>query len=66
MATLITIVLFISVIVIALYAFGFFSTPYLNAFRFAFYLLLVLLTLSIWYGVIDHSYQGYEPIVRTP
>ena len=51
--TFATAILFVAVIVIALYAFGVFNTPYLDAFRFAFYLLLVLLVLSIWFGVME-------------
>lgn len=56
-----TAILFVAVIVIALYAFGMFNTPYLDAFRFAFYLLLVLLVLSIWFGVMEPPYKGYDP-----
>ena len=53
MMTFASAILFVAVIVIALYAFGVFNTPYLDAFRFAFYLLLVLLVLSIWFGVME-------------
>ena len=56
-------VLLTAVIVVALYAFGLFSTPYLGAFRFTFYLLLALLILSIWFGTGDHPYEGYDPTV---
>jgi hypothetical protein len=61
MMTFATAILFVAVIVIALYAFGVFNTPYLDAFRFAFYLLLVLLVLSIWFGVMESPYKGYDP-----
>jgi hypothetical protein len=60
MMTFATAILFVAVIVIALYAFGVFNTPYLDAFRFAFYLLLVLLVLSIRFGVMP-PYKGYDP-----
>lgn len=61
MMTFLTAILFVAVVVIALYAFGVFNTPYLDAFRFAFYLLLVLLVLSIWFGVMEPPYKGYDP-----
>jgi hypothetical protein len=60
MLTMTTAVLFMCAIVIALYAFGFFNTPYLGAFRFTFYLLLVLLVLSVWVGITDQPYDGYN------
>ena len=63
MVTLTTAVLFLCAILIALYAFGIFSTPYTGAFRFAFYLLLVLTVLSFWFGMTDHPYEGYDPTV---
>ena len=62
MLTLTTALLLLAVIIIALYAFGVFNTPYLDAFRFAFYLLLALLVMSIWFSVIEHlPYEGYDP-----
>jgi hypothetical protein len=63
MLTLTTGLLLLAVIVIALYAFGVFDTPYLGAFRFTFYLLLVLLVLSVWYGTINTPQEGYDPTV---
>ena len=63
MVTLTTAVLFMCAIIIALYAFGLFSTPFLGAFRFTFYLLLVLMVLSVWLGVIDQPDEGYSPTV---
>lgn len=65
MLTLTTGLLLLAVIVIALYAFGVFNTPYLGAFRFAFYLLLVLLALAVWYGTMNPSHEGYDPTVGT-
>jgi hypothetical protein len=63
MLTLWTGLLLAAIIVIALYAFGLFNTPYLSAFRFTFYLLLALLILSIWFGTGDQPNQGYDPTV---
>ena len=63
MLTLTTGLLLLAVIVIALYAFGVFNTPYLGAFRFAFYLLLVLLVLSVWFGTTNHPNEGYDATV---
>ena len=60
MLTLVTGLLLTALIVAALYAFGIFSTPYLDAFRFAFYLLLVLLVLSVWFSIGNQPYSGYD------
>jgi hypothetical protein len=56
MLTFTTAMLLVAIIITALYAFGVFNTPYLDldAFRSAFYLLLVLLVLAVWFGVIEH------------
>ena len=59
MMTLLTGLLVTAVIVIALYAFGVFNTPYLDAFRAAFYLLLVLLILSVWFST-GHQYTQQQ------
>jgi hypothetical protein len=63
MLTLLTGLLLTAVIVVALYAFGIFNTPYLDAFRFAFYLLLVLLVLSVWFSIGNEPYKGYDATV---
>jgi len=63
MMTLLTGLLLAAVIVIALYAFGVFETPYLDAFRIAFYLLVVLLVLSFWFGVSNQPNQSYDSTV---
>lgn len=65
MLTLTTALLFTGLIVAALYTFGIFNTPYTGAFRFAFYLLLVLLLLSVGISLIDHPDKGYDPTVQT-
>jgi hypothetical protein len=56
--------LLFALIILALYAFGVFSTPYLEAFRFAFYLVLVLLALTIGLSLIQYPYEGYDPTVQ--
>ena len=58
MLTLMIAILLIAVTIVALYTFGVFDTPYLDAFRFAFYLLLVLLVLSVWFAVTEHPPQA--------
>lgn len=63
MLTLLTGLLLTAIIVVALYAFGVFNTPYLGAFRFTFYLLLALLILAVWFGTGDHPNEGYDPAV---
>ena len=63
MMTLLTGLLLLGVIVIALYAFGVFDTPYLDAFRAAFYLLLVLLILSVWFSIGHQANEPHPPTV---
>ena len=63
MLTLVTGLLLTALIVVALYAFGIFNTPYLDAFRFTFYLLLVLLVLSVWFGIGNQPSGGYDATV---
>jgi len=66
MLTFVAAVVFILLIVLALYVFGIFSTPYFEAFRFAFYLLLVILVLILGIGFLNHPFKGYEPTARIP
>lgn len=63
MLTLLTGLLLTAVIIVALYAFGAFDTPYLDAFRAAFYLLLVLLMLSVWFTIGHQPYEGHVATV---
>ena len=63
MMTLLTGVLLTAVVVFALYAFGVFNTPYTDAFRATFYLLLVLLILSVWFTVGHSPQEGYDPTI---
>lgn len=55
-----------ALIVVGLYVAGWFSTPYLNAFRFAFYFLLILLVITVAFEFMGHQYEGYDPTARVP
>ena len=59
-------ILLFTLIIVGLYVAGWFSTPYLDAFRFAFYLLLILLVLTVRFAIVGHQYEGYDPTVRGP
>ena len=61
MVTLVAGGMLLALVVLALYVFGVFSTPYLNAFRFMFYLLLVLLALTLGISLMEHPQEGYDP-----
>ena len=50
----------------ALYAFGVFGTPYLGAFRIAFYLILVMFLVVIVFTLGDHPNEGYDPTPGGP
>ena len=63
MMTLLAGLLLVALIVIALYAFGVFETPYLDAFRVTFYLLLVVVILSFWFGVSNQPNPSYDSTV---
>jgi hypothetical protein len=63
MMTLLTGLLLTALIVIALYAFGVFNTPFLDAFRVSFYLLLVLLVLSLWFSVGHEPHEGQDTTI---
>ena len=53
-------------IVLGLFVFGLFSTPYFEAFRFLFYLVLLLVVLTVGIQMTYHPFQGYTPTARTP
>ena len=53
-------------ILTALYAFGVFGTPYLDAFRFALYLILVMFLVVIVFTLGNHPNQGYDPTPSGP
>src|SRR5262245_45261687 len=63
MLTFFTGLLLTAVIVVALYAFGVFNTPYSDAFRATFYLLLVMLILSVWFVIGNQPYEGHDASV---
>jgi len=67
MVTFIAAGLFMGIIIVALYFFGAFKSPYIGLpfFRLAWYLLLMLEMLALWYGGREHSYEGYDPTVNT-
>ena len=64
MITLLIGLLLTAVIVVALYAFGVFNTPILDAFRVSFYLLLVLLVLSVWFSIGHQPHEGQDTAIR--
>jgi hypothetical protein len=66
MMTMLMAALLLLVILSALYAFGVFNTPYLDAFRFAFYLLLVMLIIVVVVSIGDNPKQGYDPTTASP
>ncbi len=66
MMTFVAAVMFLALVVVALYVFGVFDTPYLEAFRWAFYLLLVLLVLTVGFELMNPHLEGYTPTARTP
>ena len=59
-------ILLTALIIVGLYAAGWFHTPYLNAFRFSFYLLLILFVLTVGLALLGHQYEGYNPTARVP
>lgn len=66
MVTVIASGLLLGIIIVALYFFGTFKSPYLGLpffwlFRFALFLLLMLLMLMLWQGGRKHPAEGYDP-----
>ncbi|MDI3463754.1 MAG: hypothetical protein OJF50_002575 [Nitrospira sp.] len=59
-------ILLVALSVVVPFVAGWFCTPYLDAFRFAFYLVLILLILTVGFVVLGHQYEGYDPTVRVP
>jgi hypothetical protein len=58
--------LLFALIIAGVYAAGWFQTPYLNAVRFAFYLLLILFILVVGFVIGGHQYEGYDQTVKVP
>jgi uncharacterized membrane protein YtjA (UPF0391 family) len=50
-----------SVMVTALYGFGYFNTPYIGTFRIAFYFSLIFLVVTLVVAAMDSSDRGYDP-----
>lgn len=66
MMTLLLGIVLLGAIITALYAFGIFSTPYTDAFRIGFYLLLVVSFVAIVLAMGRNPFEGYDPTPSTP
>ena len=66
MTTLLVATLLLGIIITALYAFGVFSSPYTDAFRFGFYLLLMVGIVAVVLAIGRHPFEGYDPTPGTP
>ncbi len=66
MVTLLVATVLIGILLTALYAFGIFSTPYTDAFRFGFYLLVLVGIVAVVLAVGRHPFEGYDPTPTTP
>jgi len=66
MVTLLLATVLIGVILSALYAFGVFSSPYTEAFRVGFYLLLLVGLVAIALTIGQHQFEGYDSTPSTP
>jgi hypothetical protein len=67
MVTLIASSLLLGIIIVVLYFFGAFKSPYIGLpfFRLAWFLFLILIMLALWYGGRERPYEGYDPTVNT-
>jgi hypothetical protein len=66
MITMLAAAVFLGMLLTALYAFGIFSTPYTDAFRFGFYLLLVMVFVAVVFSLGRHPLEGYDPTPASP
>ncbi|ULA58644.1 MAG: hypothetical protein LZF60_80035 [Nitrospira sp.] len=66
MTTLLVAAVLIGMILTGLYAFGTFSTPYTEAFRFGLYLLLVLALVAVVVAMGRQPFEGYDPTPNGP
>jgi hypothetical protein len=66
MMSLLSASMFVLLILTALYAFGVLGTPYLGAFRFAFYLILLMFIIVVVFAVGNHPFEGYDPTPNGP
>ena len=66
MTTLLVAVVLVGMILTGLYAFGTFSTPYTEPFRFGFYLFLVLALVAVVLAMGRQPFEGYDPTRNGP
>ncbi|MET0514800.1 MAG: hypothetical protein ABW047_05665 [Nitrospiraceae bacterium] len=66
MMTFLAATMLLLLILTALYAFGIFGTAYLGAFRFAFYLILLIFVVIIVFSMGDDPLKGYDPTPKSP
>lgn len=66
MTTLLVAAVMLGMILTGLYAFGTFSTPYTEAFRFGFYLLMVLVLVAVVLVIGRQPFEGYDPTPNSP
>lgn len=66
MMTFMAAILLCVLIIVGLYAFSWFGTPYSDSIRFIFYLFIVLFVLIVGFVFYDHPNEGYAPTVRVP
>ena len=66
MVTLLVAIVLIGMISTALYAFGIFNTPYTDAFRIRFYLIILLGLVAVVLTIGRHPIEGYDPTQATP
>ncbi|MDR4478993.1 MAG: hypothetical protein R3B37_04495 [Nitrospira sp.] len=66
MVTLLVATVLMGMIITALYAFGLFSTPYTEAFRIGFYLLLLMGLVVAVLAIGQQPFEGYDPTPSTP
>jgi hypothetical protein len=69
MVALFALSLLLGIAVLGLYFSGafkspYFGIPYVLLLRLAFYLLMMLLMLTFWYGEKERSYDGHHPTVN--
>ena len=66
MVTLLAATVLIGMIITALYAFGVFNTPYTDAFRIRFYLIILLGLVAVVLTIGRHPIEGYGHTPATP
>ncbi|MCK6499128.1 MAG: hypothetical protein L6Q38_06570 [Nitrospira sp.] len=66
MITLLVAVVLMGMILTGLYAFGLFNTPYTGAFRFGFYMLVLMGLVVVLLALGGHPMEGYDPTPLSP